>query len=64
MVIIGGIALVRQLSRLSGQSEFRAELPTPEQLLAERFARGEVDEQEYHRRLDTLRTAQTRKVSP
>jgi putative membrane protein len=30
-------------------------LPTPEQLLAERFARGEIDEDEYRRRLDTLR---------
>jgi putative membrane protein len=27
---------------------------TPEQMLAERFARGEIDEQEYHQRLDTL----------
>ena len=28
--------------------------PTPEELLAERFARGEIDEQEYRTRLDTL----------
>jgi putative membrane protein len=28
--------------------------PTAEQLLAERFARGEIDEHEYHQRLDTL----------
>ena len=28
--------------------------PTPEQLLAERFARGEIDEDEYRRRLATL----------
>lgn len=27
---------------------------TPEQILAERLARGEIDEDEYHRRLDTL----------
>ena len=27
---------------------------TPEELLAERFARGEIDEQEYRLRLDTL----------
>ncbi|MFJ9695945.1 SHOCT domain-containing protein [Kitasatospora sp. NPDC101183] len=31
--------------------------PTPEQLLAERFARGEIDEEEYRRRLATLRSA-------
>ncbi len=29
---------------------------TPEQLLAERFARGEIDEDEYRRRLEVLRT--------
>lgn len=29
--------------------------PTPEQTLAERFARGEIDEQEYRRRLAVLR---------
>jgi len=29
--------------------------PTAEQVLAERFARGDLDEEEYHRRLDTLR---------
>jgi putative membrane protein len=28
--------------------------PTAEQLLAERFARGEIDEHEYYQRLDTL----------
>ncbi|MFE7589064.1 SHOCT domain-containing protein [Kitasatospora sp. NPDC057512] len=29
----------------------------PEQLLAERFARGEIDAEEYRHRLDTLRSA-------
>ncbi|HET6503526.1 MAG TPA: SHOCT domain-containing protein [Amycolatopsis sp.] len=29
--------------------------PTPEQLLAERFARGEIDEEEYRHALDILR---------
>ena len=29
--------------------------PTPEQVLADRFARGDIEEAEYHRRLDTLR---------
>lgn len=27
-----------------------------ERVLAERFARGEIDDDEYHRRLDTLRS--------
>ncbi|MFE5586051.1 SHOCT domain-containing protein [Kitasatospora sp. NPDC056531] len=30
------------------------ERPTPEQLLAERLARGEIDPDEYHTRLDAL----------
>ncbi|MFE6051308.1 SHOCT domain-containing protein [Kitasatospora sp. NPDC056446] len=30
---------------------------TPEQMLAERFARGEIDTEEYRHRLDTLRSA-------
>jgi putative membrane protein len=30
--------------------------PSPEQILAERFARGEIDEEEYRRRLSVLRT--------
>lgn len=28
--------------------------PTPQQILGERFARGEIDEEEYRRRLDAL----------
>lgn len=31
--------------------------PGPEQLLAERFARGEIDAEEYRHRLETLRSA-------
>jgi putative membrane protein len=30
----------------------------PRQILAERYARGEIDEEEYRRRLDTLRGGQ------
>lgn len=46
--------------RYVGQSTRRPpELPpatrTPEQLLAERFARGEIDEAEYRHKLDVLR---------
>lgn len=33
--------------------------PTPEQLLAERYARGEIDETEYRRGLDNLKAAGT-----
>jgi len=51
VVILAGVALIRYLTvgnRTVGPR------PTPEELLAERFARGEIDEQEYRTRLDTL----------
>ena len=52
LIIFGLIAVVRYLQAAGGRApEVRA---TPEELLAERFARGEIDEQEYRRRLDTL----------
>lgn len=51
LIILGVIALFRYLNR-GDRSMSRS---TPEQLLAERFARGEIDEQEYRQRLDTLR---------
>ncbi|MEV4603421.1 SHOCT domain-containing protein [Amycolatopsis sp. NPDC049253] len=53
LVIVAIIALVRVLSRRSGPGD--GERSTPEQVLAERFARGEIDEQTYRRDLETLR---------
>ncbi|MFF7474680.1 SHOCT domain-containing protein [Streptomyces sp. NPDC008092] len=54
-----GVLLFRALSR-SASSGSPATAPptgpTPERLLAERFARGEIDEDEYRRRLAVLRT--------
>ncbi|AZS73193.1 hypothetical protein DDE74_21545 [Streptomyces lydicus] len=38
--------------------------PGPEQILAERYARGEIDEEEYRRRLATLRGAPPGGPSP
>ena len=62
-VIFGIVMLVRYFGR-SGQppAEPRppqsAESPqSPERLLAQRFARGEIDEDEYHQRLTSLRAA-------
>jgi len=52
LVIFGVVALVRFLARDDRQATTRS---TPEQLLAERFARGEIDEHEYHHRVDVLR---------
>jgi putative membrane protein len=64
-LVIGlGVLLIRALSRSSQDSgeadSSRGSLlyrPTPEQLLAERYARGEIDDEEYQRRLDTLHGA-------
>lgn len=53
LLILGGVLLVRALNRpIDGPSP--AARPSPDQLLAERFARGEIDEEEYRRRLATL----------
>ena len=61
LVIVGVIALVRFLARNDGPTAAR---PTPEQLLAERFAHGEIDEHDYHQRLDTLRDRSRPAVEP
>jgi putative membrane protein len=50
LVIAGVVALVRYAGH-GGQTGDR---PTPERLLAERFARGEIDEDEYAQRLRAL----------
>ncbi|PXY28487.1 SHOCT domain-containing protein [Prauserella muralis] len=55
LLILGVIALIRFASRDSRPTLTPPAQPhTPEQVLAERFARGEIDEDEYHRRLDAL----------
>ena len=53
LIILAGVSLIRYLTAGNRTTEFQTR-PTPEQLLAERFARGEIDEQEYHQHLDTL----------
>ncbi len=57
-VIFGIVALVRYFGR-DGQPGTAApsQPPSPEHLLAERFARGEIDEEEYQRRLAALQAA-------
>ena len=51
LVIFGVGALVRHLGR---GERVTADRLTPEQILAERFARGEINEDEYQHRLDLL----------
>ena len=58
LIITGIVVLVRYLARSEQHAGGRlAGRPTAEQVLAERFARGEIDEEEYRRRLDTLRAS-------
>ncbi|WP_236794401.1 SHOCT domain-containing protein [Amycolatopsis sp. GM8] len=52
VIIAGAVALVRYLGRRP-QNSVEAR-PTPEQLLADRFARGEIDAGEYQHALDVL----------
>lgn len=57
LIIVGIIALFRY-ARHGGLRASAAPPPRsgPEQLLAERFARGDIDEQEYRLRLEVLRS--------
>ncbi|MFD4606320.1 SHOCT domain-containing protein [Streptomyces sp. NPDC058464] len=58
LIVFFGVLLYRALARPGGTGTTAGTLPhepTPEQLLAERFARGEIGEDEYHRRLTVLR---------
>jgi putative membrane protein len=52
LLIALAVILVRALNRPADQA--RGPRPSPEQLLGERFARGEIDEEEYRRRLAAL----------
>jgi putative membrane protein len=56
-VIFGIVALVRYAGRGEPQAGAAPQPPAPERLLAERFARGEIDEDEYQRCLAALRAA-------
>jgi putative membrane protein len=67
LLIVGIVALVRHLggtrdaSHLGGMRDAGGPGPgsgrtRAEEVLAERFARGEIDEDEYKRRLELLRT--------
>lgn len=58
LIIVVVISLLRSL--LSGTRSAAARTPSrpniAEQTLAERFARGDIDEEEYRRRLEALRS--------
>jgi putative membrane protein len=52
LVITAIVLLVRNINRAEPPSQSPR---TPEQLLGERFARGEIDQTKYQQRLATLR---------
>jgi putative membrane protein len=55
VLVAAGVLFFRALNRGPGDLRHSGARNTPEQLLAERFARGEIDEDEYRRRLSVLR---------
>ncbi|MEV7326011.1 SHOCT domain-containing protein [Streptomyces sp. NPDC093970] len=58
VLVAVGVQLFRAMSRSAGSGAPATAPPTgptPERVLAERFARGEIDEDEYRRRLSVLR---------
>lgn len=52
-LIFGGIALWRSAERSDRRPQHRGH-PSPEQVLDERFARGEIDAEEYRSRRELL----------
>ncbi|HLV57628.1 MAG TPA: SHOCT domain-containing protein [Natronosporangium sp.] len=52
LVVTAAVLVVRHLVR-AGPDDRRE---GPERILAERYARGEIDDEEYRRRLDTIRS--------
>ena len=55
LIIAAAVLLFRALGRPHEHAHAPA-APTPEQIVAGRFARGEIDEEEYRRRLTALHT--------
>jgi putative membrane protein len=58
IVIAGVVVAVRHLGRGTSRGAAVPAPPPAERLLAERFARGEIDEEEYTRRLVVLNSTQ------
>jgi putative membrane protein len=54
LIIAGIVLLVRSTGRGGQLGAVATQTPTPQRVLADRFARGEIDEEEYSRRMQTL----------
>ncbi|MEV4611591.1 SHOCT domain-containing protein [Kitasatospora sp. NPDC049258] len=66
LLVVIALALTRHLGHLPRQGSPgppAAPPPSAERLLAERFARGEIDADEYRHRLDILRSGSAGPVS-
>ena len=61
LIIFGIVALARYIGR-AGQ--IPTDRPTPQILLNERFARGEIDDEEYRRRLDVMTGGTRSRANP
>lgn len=59
LVIFGLVALVRYAGGPQQRSGPSVDRPSPEQVLAERFARGEINDEEYRQRQETLHVSGT-----
>lgn len=57
LLITAAVLIFRTLDRATERSA-RHGPAAPEQILGERLARGEIDEEEYHRRLTALRSGE------
>jgi putative membrane protein len=55
LIVLAVVTLVRHYSAQPAQSAMPTAATSAEELLAQRFARGEIDEDEYRRRRDALR---------
>ncbi|MGY1591242.1 SHOCT domain-containing protein [Geodermatophilus sp. SYSU D00708] len=58
LLVVGSLLLARRVRRPAPGS-YPPPVRSAEQLLAERFARGEIDEEEYRRRLAVLHETRT-----
>ena len=59
MVVFWGLVIWAILAVVrTGADDRRSGPRTPEEILAQRFARGEIDENEYRHRVEVLRAAQ------
>ncbi|WP_306955879.1 SHOCT domain-containing protein [Streptomyces sp. B4I13] len=54
LIITAAVLLFRAVNRPHEHTAHTPAAPTPEHILGDRFARGEIDEDEYRRRLNAL----------